>query len=1088
MKIHRDRDGRGGLEHFAPSGFFAVRTPLLPFDELLAWADGLESPLAFDNPERLEQTLARDYLQLRERLHVAVSRPIVREALFIAAPELEQYVDLWMHEPESKRGHRIELALVRYFLRMAGRATPFGLFAGTSVGSIADETHLAMEGQAACHRHTRLDMDYLDALVEALRREPSWKDVAVLYPNSSLYHAGGRIRYVEARPKDKRRTYHLVAADNTEYLSATLIRASGGASVPDLAAALVGEDISQTEAEAYITELIENQVLVSDLALPITGPEPIHSLIEQLSENPATKAAGDCLSRTLTELAAMDTSGLGVNPARYRALAQTLEQLPVPVNLKTMFQVDLVKSSRAATLGGAVVDEIVRGVEVLHRLFSRYRPDELERFREAFIARYEQQEVPLLEALDEEIGIGFPPGGAASEEAAPLLKGLALPAGPSEKVYWRPCDALLLRKLADALTSKSQEIVLESTDLEARSSDEWRALPDAFAVVATLAAADDAAVSRGDFRVSVKGVSGPSGASLLGRFCHSDEVVRQQVERHLRTEELVRPDAIFAEVVHLPEGRMGNVLLRPVLRDYEIPYLGRSGAPRQRQIPVTDLRISVRDGRARLFSTQFGREVIPRLTSAHNFSISKCGVYRFLGLLQGQGAALWLGWDWGVLGATISFLPRVVMGRLVLSPARWLLSKEEIKRLSADDRHSQFQVIQKWRAERQLPRWIALADGDNLLPIDLDNALCIEIFIHLIKHRDLAVVVELFPEPGQLCARGPEGRFVHELIIPFVRQSAAAEPPINKIPTGSSVSLRRFAPSSEWLYAKLYTGTTVADRILREVVKPLTEEVIKSGAAKSWFFLRYGDPEWHLRLRFNGAAERLHGDVLPALHAAIAPFLRDGRVWRLQLDTYEREIERYGGLEGTLLAEQLFHTDSESVLEIMESLESGEAGLDERWRLTLRGIDCLLQDFGFDLTAKHALLVDVRNRFAKEFRVNAQTRRQLGEKFRPERNNLEELLDLSGDTSNPLGPGIEIFQRRSRVWAPVIAELQACERAGPLSVSLPELAASYMHMHANRLLRSAHRAQEMVIYDFLTRLYESRIVRTSAERLRPANQ
>ncbi len=36
------------------------------------------------------------------------------------------------------------MALVRYFLRMAGRATPFGLFAGCTVGTIDGETRLAI--------------------------------------------------------------------------------------------------------------------------------------------------------------------------------------------------------------------------------------------------------------------------------------------------------------------------------------------------------------------------------------------------------------------------------------------------------------------------------------------------------------------------------------------------------------------------------------------------------------------------------------------------------------------------------------------------------------------------------------------------------------------------------------------------------------------------------------------------------------------------------------------------------------------------------------------------------------------------------
>ncbi|PYV43189.1 MAG: hypothetical protein DMG06_11530 [Acidobacteria bacterium] len=180
--------------------------------------------------------------------------------MFVAAPELEEFFDLWVREPGSKRGQRVELALARYFLRMAGRATPFGLFAGCSVGTMAVETRLVIEGQAACQRHTRLDMDYLFALAEALGREPSLRSIFAYYPNSSLYRAAGRVRYVESRLKGKYRTYHLVAADDTDYLVATLARAQEGASSAELAAALAVDDISQTEAETYIAELIENQV------------------------------------------------------------------------------------------------------------------------------------------------------------------------------------------------------------------------------------------------------------------------------------------------------------------------------------------------------------------------------------------------------------------------------------------------------------------------------------------------------------------------------------------------------------------------------------------------------------------------------------------------------------------------------------------------------------------------------------------------------------------------------------------------------------------------------------------------------------
>jgi len=41
-------------------------------------------------------------------------------------------------------------------------------------------------------------------------------------------------------------------------------------------------------------------------------------------------------------------------------------------------------------------------------------------------------------------------------------------------------------------------------------------------------------------------------------------------------------------------------------------------------------------------------------------------------------------------------------------------------------------------------------------------------------------------------------------------------------------------------------------------------------------------------------------------------------------------------------------------------------------------------------------------------------------------------------------------------------------------------------MQANRLLRSAHRHQEFVLYDFLDRIYESQLGRAKGRGARPA--
>jgi thiopeptide-type bacteriocin biosynthesis protein len=797
----------------------------------------------------------------------------------------------------------------------------------------------------------------------------------------------------------------------------------------------------------------------------------------------------DRLEQVHQELTSLDTDGLGAHPSRYRHIAELLKELPGEVQIGRLFQVDMVKPVVTACLGTAVLKEISRGVTLLHRLARPRRDDPLARFREAFVARYEGREVPLVEALDEDTGVGFDAPAGRAIDASSLLDGLTFPKPAEETVPWGKRETHLLGKLSEVLGSGAREIQLTPCDIEVLAEPKPLPLPNAFAVMASVAAASEAALAVGDFQVLLEAVTGPSGARLLGRFCHADLELHQFVAHHVRAEEVLEPEAVFAEIVHLPEGRLGNILARPILREYEIPYLGTASVPEERQIPVTDLLVVVLKGQIVLRSASQGRRVIPRLTSAHNYHMSQ-GIYRFLCALQSQATAGDLGWDWGPLREA-PFLPRVVCGRLVLARAMWRVPQDEFKPLSQARGPARFRAVQAWRAGRRLPRWIVLADADNELPIDLDNVLAVDTLIELSKGRENTTLVELFPGPDQLWARGPEGRFVHELIIPFVRDQQTTRPgdqepdekrsprPLITLSAGLPVSMsaRRFPPGSEWLYAKLYTGSTTLDQILRAVVQPLVEWALGSGAADRWFFIRYGDPDWHLRLRFHGQPDRLHDEVMPALQMAAAPLLDDRRLWRVQLDTYEREVERYGGPDGIELAERLFHADSTAVLALADSVAADARG-DVRWRLALFGMDLLFSDLGFDLATRRDVIRKVRDAFVAEFHPDASFKHQLSSKFRPERKGLEILLNQAAAANDDLAPELAILCRRSDSLAPVVAELKSRAQAGRLSLSLTELAPSYLHMHANRLLRSAHRAQELVLYDFLARLYESQTAQT----------
>jgi lantibiotic biosynthesis protein len=1034
-----------------------LRTPLLPMATLTSWADA---------PDR------------RAYLAQLIDQPAIREAMFVASPSLYGAIDKWRVAPDSPAGQRVERSLVKYVARMACRSTPFGLFSAVSAGKLGKQTDLAVAAQASYRRRTRLDNDYLFVLAADLAKAHA--DSLRWSPNSSLYRIAGRIRYAAARLVGKERSYHLVSVETTPYLDATLARAAAGATLAELAAPLVDDEITMTDARGFIDELVESQLLVPALGVHVTGPEPIDGMLAQLG---AAGVAGPhaVLADVRGQLAAIDAGGLGNAPEQYRAVATTLEQLGTKVDQALLFQVDMVKPSEA-TVGVRVAADVAAAIGMLAKLMKLSNQRSLDEFRRTFTDRWEGQTVPLAVVLDEESGIGFEAPRGPGAEGAPLLAGLPFGGAAGEnRVAWSRVEEHMLGKLAVALSTGASEIVLDDSDVEAMAAPTPAQLPDAFcAMIRVAGSAEERA--RGELAILFDGTSGPSGARLLGRFCHASPEIEAIVRAHHATEEALRPDAVFAEIAHLNEGRIGNVLCRPALRAHEIVYLGMSGAPVEQQLGLDDLEVSIRGERIVLTSRKLGREVIPRLTTAHNYQLRSLGAYRFLNAIANQGAEHVM-WSWGPL-ASVPFLPRVKFGRVVLSRATWQLDKRELAPITAAVRAAAkggvdtvAECVAALRTARSLPRYLVISAGDNELPIDLDNPLLVSAFADELAGSERAILCEMFGTPDRLVAHGPEGTFANEVILTFTRtrEPSKAAPAPAPAPTLE----RSFAPGSEWLSAKLYCGRSTADRVLREAVAPVVRAALANGDATHWFFVRYADPEPHVRVRFAGDPARLAGVVLPALQRAAAELTKVGAVHRLVVDTYVRETERYGGDRGMALIEQLFWRDSEAVLGIVELLD-GDAGGAARWKLAVRGIDSLLEVLGLDADARQTLCNEAREGLGREYHANVHLWSKIGDRFAAERADLDVMFarDPARDAAHVCQPGFELLAQRDVALAPIAAELQARDAAGELTPKLLEIAWSVVHMHANRLLHASHRAQELVLYDFVRRLHAAKKARS----------
>jgi thiopeptide-type bacteriocin biosynthesis protein len=1054
-------------------GYFMLRTPTLPWDVVRGWSQDLEACRAANGGD-LAAALERDTKRLRTRLREIVRRPEVLAALRVASPSLCGRLQPWLDGDETEAALAVEPALVRYVVRMAGRATPFGLFAGTTLGVVGPRANLGVPATAQQRRHSHLDLDFTLQLAAHLSLEASYRPYLRYRANETLYEVAGQHRYHVLRfGANHRRSYSFcsIAASRFANVALDAARAGDGATTDAIAAAIVAasSSVSTAEAVAYVGNLVKIGILTPTLLPATTGADPLAQLIDELERIPVAAEVAQALARVRGELAALDAAPFAVDAEAEERIVATLRALAPSIAPAHPVRVDLRKPSTEVTVGQAVLDEVARAAELITRLMPNVEPV-ISDFVEVFEARYQDREVPLLEVLDPEVGIGFEL--ATGADLTPLVKDLTLEAAPGAPVAFGRRGRWLLRRAAEALRAGAMAIELSAEDIDALAPAESKVPPAGQSALVTVVARSAEAVDAGDYQLLVHCLGGTTATTLTGRFLHDDLELAARARATLRREEALDPDALHAEVAHHIEGVAGLVNRRPHLREFEIDVAGGSSMPPAQRIPLDDLLLSVRDGRLVLRSRRHGRRVVPHLSSAHAYTMGGFAAYRLLTQLQLQTYKSNLNWSWGEFLEAAPFLPRVTCGRVVLSLARWKILGERIDAIKSLRGPARFTAVQTLRRELRLPRQVRVVDGDNVLPVDLDNVLSVESMLGVCKRDAAVVLTEQLPGDDELVARGSDGGYHHELIVPLLRAPspartpAATLAPVHGIEPRPDVARR---PGEDWLYLKLYCGMSTLDRLLVDFVQPLVTELRAEGAIDRWFFLRYNEGGWHMRLRLHGAPPTLWTEVAPRLLKAAAQLRAE--VHRVAIDTYDPEVERYGGGAALALAEQLFEADSDAAAAVVAQ---HRADVDARWRIALFGMNALLDALGFSLADKQRIVEMARNGQAANVRAGAAAARQMGEQYRTRRLELEALV---AGLPDKWATARDRLHERSTAVRRIAPKLRELDERGQLVQPLPVIATSHLHMWANRVLRGSQNLHEYVLYDFLHRIYRGAIAR-----------
>ncbi|MFY7936060.1 MAG: lantibiotic dehydratase [Flavobacterium sp.] len=993
-----------------PFGFFLLRQHLLPINELFKLDENC-------------QHLANTEQYLRQLF----SNPTLQEAIFIASPSLYGRFRAWLKGEKISESHKLLQTLFKYYLRMSSRCTPYGIFAGCSVFEIGHETKIIKDEAYPLTTHVRLDTNYLVEIVSFLLDDKIIRNQLRFYPNNTIYKVGPKYHYLFYKIVDQSRSYSICAVEANHYVSLILEKSRTGVYIGDLIEILTSDSIAKDEAEEFIEQMIAEQFLISEIEPTISGDDFLGILIDKLS----TIRIDEQILNPIQQIYEL-LKNEGNSIEQYEKI-ETLLKCLLNQNHSNFLQATSFHNYAVSTIGNELITPLCNQLEKLLVLNHGNYNEDLDNFKKRFYARYEDAEVPLALVLDNEVGIGYGNNLNISGNAE-LIDDIPTENRANPKIiswiYWKEFST---QKYVEAIRNQNDEILLTEQDLEllkAKHIENSKSSPSTFCVFGTLFQEQNQALFH------LKNLGGPSAVSMMARFANGNEVLTERLRACTDYEHQQNKEVIFAEIVHIPEARVGNVSARPKLREYEIPYQTPSTLPLQNQIPIDDIMISIVRGESIILrSKKLNKQIVPRLSSAHDYR-NGISIYRFLCDLQYDNEVFNAVWHWHIL-SSYDFLPRVRYQNIILSPAIWNLT---LKHFPSND--IDIKAMRELRDKFRIPRYVFIADGDNELFIDFDNEVCLCLLKDILIQNEKVTLKEVLANPENCLIKTSQGSFTNEVIIPF---KTTAYKPVHITKAVKKHKIKReFSVGSEWIYFKVYCGEKTGDELLMNELKKLCSELLEKKVVSQCFFIRYRDPDFHIRLRFRGNPKTLfYANVISRLHDVLKYKQMTNSIHKIQIDTYRREVERYG--DATIeLSEELFFRDSLSVMDFLSKRPDEQS----RFLFALKRIDYMLEVLEVD--NKKNFTEIMQKSFVEEFGDTTELKKKLNEKYRNQSidftNNEFPFVDLDN-----IAP--QILQRVSEQY------------------KLYSLLSSYIHMLVNRLFISNNRIYELLTYHFLLKTY-----------------
>ncbi|MDQ0640070.1 thiopeptide-type bacteriocin biosynthesis protein [Pedobacter sp. W3I1] len=969
------------------------------------------------------------------RLPEVLQEQAFRNAVFLASPAF--YALLEKKEFDfDKLMDKEKHTLYKYYNRMCFRPTPFGSFSSFTLLRWGKGGQVRLVGSDESILHLIPDQGFLGGL-----KNTAWAVLPEeLVVNPTLYRFNDVLRFTKSSLDDKGRfSFSLQGIDAVKFNVQLFSFLSSEKVSRDVALSWVMQhsECSETEAEEYIEFLLDAGAVFNSTQGKVISNEVIGNFLSLPGWN--------AFWENYTRISLSVEASLSALAGEIREIAKETKPFAQP------FYAALERPNNTGGPDGAEQVELSKAVHVLQLLSNPEQLVDLSRFIRDFRSRFDQERVPLLLALDPDRGLHY----GDMEPSMPdqdILENMPFPVREEENrtLGWHVSQQFIFKLwIGDTLRDPWAPLQISEDDLIKLESQKRPVLP----LPQTQALMYR---STGEHLI-IENSGGVTGASLIGRFsCFSDPVHRFCQELAER-ENAANPEVVFADIAQQSDTHVDNISRRKPIYSHEIPLNVFPSQPVQKLVLPGDLMLSLKGDELILESSKLKKRVVPRLATAYNFRNNHSPVFRLLCDLQFQGVHAGLSFSLENFFPGLGFYPRVCYGRVILCLAKWNFEESDIAPLTAGDKVDLIKTLDGFRRKHRLPRHITIGATDQQLVFDLANIIEARFFLQCIDGLKRITIQEyLLPDRSVLSGKKP---LAGQMVAFLAHENNIYKPSKKESATVYVEKQRDFLMGSNWLYLKIFCIPRASDEILSQVISPFIKGQRKR--IKNWFFIRYSDKGYHLRLRIQAEEDDL-GEILVALRKKIESSGHDKLIRDFQGDTYRREIERYGaGLISHV--EELFCAGSDLAAFVLTLRGNSSLQLSE-FELAILTVSRMINCFFSSLVDALDYLGKVTDQFMAEFRAEKPLKVAMDEKYREKKIMIADLLE-GKELSKHLSPLLK-----------QMAVLDELTRSYSKDKRM-ELLADLVHMQLNRTFSVRQRQQELLVYYCLQKYTNSRLAR-----------